>query len=529
MDECIRKVAKQIMKEAKEMKRDFNSYSKHINIEIASESASGTLSKLLSVITPKFNNSLQSIMVGNIVCSLVTCQPTPLQIAFGVLLEDHKMLITELYNYAVCCSYDEVRRFKRSAAVQSSKAELLAGLRDATLGGLVQIVIDNFDAMISSQNCRLECHYKAMLAVHWKTDLDRLDGIDGIDTTIPRLSKEGMKRPIPCETPVIKYEGPKKPVMPVAATNRFDMSDAFVGSTIVSLARAEDVDFTFIKDVLFKANIPEYNGYNTRLCRESGMSPAPKTAVTYLPLINLKASDPNTVLTSITRGFEVTRDSNQDILVLTCDQQIYKIVVDITFHQPELLTGIVVILGGMHVLMDFVGCVGTLMADSGLKEIMSTTFGSVDKMLQSKKYPQNVRALRLLIEELLRPVFEKENARLTSMGDLDDVLDELAAQSRTTKMWVNNVIKPTFLMMKFCRASHEGDWPLHITTAEAMVAYMFAANKYNYSRYGLYYVRSMTWLGPEILDRFCQGQQSLHHTAGIYNGQWRTCSLRQTG
>ena len=49
---------------------------------------------------------------------------------------------------------------------------------------------------------------------------------------------------------------------------------------------------------------------------------------------------------------------------------------------------------------------------------------------------------------------------------------------------------------------------------------MFVANKYNYSRYGFYYVRSMTWLGPEILDRFCQGQQSLHHTAGIYNGQW---------
>ena len=234
----------------------------------------------------------------------------------------------------------------------------------------------------------------------------------------------------------------------------------------------------------------------------------------------LKASDPNTMLTSITRVFEVTRDSNQGILVLTCDQQIYKIVVDITFHQPELLTGIVVIIGGMHFLVDFVGCVGTLMADSGLKDIMSTTFGSFDKMLQSKTYPQNIRALRLLTEELLRPVFEKGNARLTSTGDLEDVLDELAAQSRTTKMWFNNVIKPTFLMMRFCRASHEGDWPLHITTAEAMVAYMFAANKYNYSRYGLYYVRSMTSLGPEILDRFCQGQQSLHHTTGIYNGQW---------
>ena len=49
---------------------------------------------------------------------------------------------------------------------------------------------------------------------------------------------------------------------------------------------------------------------------------------------------------------------------------------------------------------------------------------------------------------------------------------------------------------------------------------MFAANKYNYSRYVLCYVRSMTWLEPEILDRFCQGQQSLHHNSGIYNGQW---------
>ena len=31
---------------------------------------------------------------------------------------------------------------------------------------------------------------------------------------------------------------------------------------------------------------------------------------------------------------------------------------------------------------------------------------------------------------------------------------------------------------------------------------------------------SSTWLEPEILDRFCQGQQSLHHNSGIYNGQW---------
>ena len=456
-------------------------------------------------------------MVGNIVCSMVTCQPTPLQLALGVLLGDHKMLITEMHDYGVCCSYGEVRRFKRSAAVHSSNSKLLPGLRDATQGGLVQIIIDNFDAVISSQNCRLECHYMAMLATQWKADLDRMDGLG---TSIPRLSKEAMKQQIPCEVPIVEYHGPKKPVMPMAATNSFAMSGGFVALMKVSTARARDLDFAFFKDVLFHSNTPEYNGYNTQFCRQSGTKLAPKSAVVYLPLINKKASDPNTVLTSITRGLQITRDSNQDVKVLTCDQQIYKIVVDITFHQPELLTGVVAILGGMHFLMDFVGSIGTLMADSGLKDILSTTFGSVDKMLQGKKYPQNVRALRLLTEELLRPVLEKHDTQLANMDDLEKVLDELSAESRTTKLWVNNVIKPTFLMMRFCRASHEGDWPLHISTAEAMLPYMFAANKHNYSRYGLYFVRSMTWLDPEILDKFCEGQQSLHHNAGLYNGQW---------
>ena len=88
------------------------------------------------------------------------------------------MLITELYKYNVCCSYDEVRRFRRSAAVQSSKVKLLPGLRNTTLGGLVQIIIDNFDAVTSSQNCRLECHCMTILAAQWKVDRDCLNGAD---------------------------------------------------------------------------------------------------------------------------------------------------------------------------------------------------------------------------------------------------------------------------------------------------------------------------------------------------------------
>ena len=50
--------------------------------------------------------------------------------------------------------------------------------------------------------------------------------------------------------------------------------------------------------------------------------------------------------------------------------------------------------------MSLFGAVGTLMSNTGLTEIMQTTFGGVPKMLSGKKFPQNVRALRMVVEEL---------------------------------------------------------------------------------------------------------------------------------
>ncbi len=57
--------------------------------------------------------------------------------------------------------------------------------------------------------------------------------------------------------------------------------------------------------------------------------------------------------------------------------------------------------GGIHTLMSFIGAVGTLMSNIGLEEVMNSAFAGVPKMLSGKKFPQNVRALRLVTEELL--------------------------------------------------------------------------------------------------------------------------------
>ena len=54
----------------------------------------------------------------------------------------------------------------------------------------------------------------------------------------------------------------------------------------------------------------------------------------------------------------------------------------------------------MNFLMSFVGSVGNLMVNTGLDEILKSAFGSVEKMLSGKNFPQNVRALRMVVEEL---------------------------------------------------------------------------------------------------------------------------------
>lgn len=51
-------------------------------------------------------------------------------------------------------------------------------------------------------------------------------------------------------------------------------------------------------------------------------------------------------------------------------------------------------LGGFHLLVSYMGCIGAIMAGSGLKELQSTIYAenSVDKILNGHAYSRAVRA-----------------------------------------------------------------------------------------------------------------------------------------
>ena len=202
--------------------------------------------------------------------------------------------------------------------------------------------------------------------------------------------------------------------------------------------------------------IPEWSGWNTQQCRSQGHIPAPKTHIIYHPLIMAKPSDPSTVYTSMIKARTITSAAGQEYTLFTADQQLYKIALHIIGDNPQYFSDLIPRLGGMHFLMNIIGCIGGLAADSGCSEVLGAAFAGVDKMLSGKKYPQNFRALILLTEELLRPVITSA-ADISSMEELQTHLNILSGQSRTAKFWIDVVIRPMFLCMKFVRAEREGE------------------------------------------------------------------------
>ena len=508
-----------IVSETKQLIPDKNTYHAGIDLDLALECVSPTLLGLLAKLSKNLNHTARAALIGNIVTSVINNCYTDLQVSLGVVI-GKKALIQDCFHFGVSCSYEEVLRFKDSAAAAAVRDSKLMGI-SAESDGLVQVVSDNFDANISSQNGLVSTHALAMLLT-FSGDV-RLSENKQIET-FPRLKAVDMKEHLVEDTSVQRYNGPKKPAMPENESKRNVLPLRVLAQQIVTVSRAKCLDFAFLKKVTSNEDTPEFNGYNTAQAREQGHGVQPATRAVYCPLLDMKPSDPDTMLTAMVEAERLTNTCGQVITVFTNDQQLYRVAVDIKWVYQDRFLNLIPRLGGMHLLMSFIGCVGVLMANTGLDDILKSGFGGVQNMLSGKKFPQNFRALRLVMEELLSKVVEN----LDTYEDLVISLEVLSEQSKTTRVWVDCLIRPVLLMMLFVRAEREGDWPLHLWAVQEMMPYFFAAGHHHYARYGLYYLRSMERLPTEILEKFLKGEHVMRHKQGIWNGIWSDMYIETT-
>ena len=277
------------------------------------------------------------------------------------------------------------------------------------------------------------------------------------------------------------HDVPKKPKM---VNSEINLPTDFSKMQKISQSRGGEIDFNFFLDIVSEDKCSKYNGYCYRLSNDQGLSITPKTKIIYMPLLDMVPANPTTLQTSMTQAKILSFKHGRRFCIYTCDQQLYWIAASVLLHNTKLAKDFYLLLGCMHFLMSYIGSIGVLMAGTGMKEILEKAFDGVPKMLTGKKYPQNLRALRMLMEEVLKPLFK--DGKITSHNQLMNVLEEKRNSSLTTKLWVDVLIKP-LLCLLFIRAEREGDSVLHLEAVKNMIPLFFAAGHVNYARWGFYY------------------------------------------
>ena len=132
--------------------------------------------------------------------------------------------------------------------------------------------------------------------------------------------------------------------------------------------------------------------------------------------------------------------AGQDFTILKSEQQLYRVIVDITWSNPTRWQLLIPRIGGMHWIMNFVGCVGKLMEGNGSKKLMASIFGGVEKMLIGKKFQMNVRALCLVVTELLRGFI----GDIKDYNKFDLFLKRTSEESVLSENWGKNLVHPQF-------------------------------------------------------------------------------------
>ena len=257
----------------------------------------------------------------------------------------------------------------------------------------------------------------------------------------------------------------------------------------------------------------------------AGKKAKPKTKVYYRPLIDKTPSDPSTVLTAMHDTERISNDAGQEITVLTSDQQLYRVMVNIVWSNPTRWQLFVTRIGGMHWIMNFVGCIGKLMDVSGLNIFMPSAFAGVEKMVIGKKFPMNVRALRHVTLELLKGYIDD---KITSYSEFHTFLGDISSRNVLAEHWVKNLIQPVLLMMLYIRAGRIGEFSLHLYVCKKMIPYFFAAAHWKYARDSICYLRSMEKLPGIVLDKFLEGDNVMRHKKGIWNGIWSDMMIETT-
>ncbi|KAK7088302.1 hypothetical protein V1264_022235 [Littorina saxatilis] len=306
----------------------------------------------------------------------------PLQIGQAVQMHhcfDSKFLIDTLYSLGFCSSYKEVLTYEMNAAVSENNVAFQVD------GHFTQYIADNLD------------HNTATLD-GWNT----FHGMGMIATVTPIIGKTDRIRR---RTDVKPEEIVKRAKVDIQYYNR-QACDGLLKLKFEHLENVFVEDVTSKVDLLWKAcwllqpDRPSWSGFMQAI--HKGRYPG-QSSIIFMPMIDMNPSD-TTCIFSTLHFISAQEKRSNTTPVLTFDQPLWWKALGIISSEPDGsdLKAIVLRLGPFHLQMSFLACIGHLMEETGLHEMLSTVYAinAASNMLQGKAVLRAVRG-HILVDAAL--------------------------------------------------------------------------------------------------------------------------------
>ena len=337
-------------------------------------------------------NTLKQSSIGQVLVSAThprSCVP-PILFGLGVDV-DHvfgsRWLIDQLNKFGFCVSMDEVTRYKQSVMENDSYDIEVSKLA----GSFTQWSADNVD--------------------HNVRTLDGKGSLHGMGIIFSTTSKFGPSYPtnhspikrnkLKKVEDVIKQQG--IPITKYSPSSTTGLSK-LIFKERCTLDIMQDIHAPVQLDLLWNGAIflrakgtrPNWSGYMTEVC--NGKYPG-KSTVSLLPIIDLNPSDLSCIYSTLLFIIDQSKFLKVQTPVVTFDQPLWLKAMEVV--QAKSLK-VVLILGGFHLMMSFIGSIGHLMKGSGISEALTTVYGpnAVEHMLSGKAISRALRGHFLIASAL---------------------------------------------------------------------------------------------------------------------------------
>ena len=277
----------------------------------------------------------------------------PLQLGLGVQMHHHfssKFLIDSLNSHGFCASYKTVQKYERSAAVAQGTE-----IPGYTPGHFVQYSADNVD--------------------HNLRTLDGTGTFHGMG--IIAAITPGTKATIPIPIRQVSAED-------IAKVGRIEIRP-FIGPLENTPLHYQELQSITVRDStanldllwnitqpLLQSPRPAWNSMMQLSCK--GTYPG-KSSVHFLPMIDMDPTDMTCIYSTL--SFISNQASHYKYTpIITFDQPLWWKSLKIVSNEPQdsKLKSIILRLGGLHVEMSFLGCMGHIMAGSGIEEVLELVY-----------------------------------------------------------------------------------------------------------------------------------------------------------